>query len=92
MLPDRANKSDEEKLIRLLKYLKGTTDLGMILGGDENNELNLEAFADASYGIHADAKSHTGLYITLGRGPILWKRGASWEIVSREIVSRKISK
>ena len=73
VLPDRANKSDEEKLIRLLKYLKGTTDLGMVLGGDENNELNLEAFSDASYGIHADAKSHTGLYITLGRGPILWK-------------------
>ena len=43
VLPDRANKSDEEKLIRLLKYLKGTTDLGMVLGGDENNELNLEA-------------------------------------------------
>ena len=73
MLPDRANKSDEEKLIRLLKYLKGTTDLGMVLGGDENNELNLEAFSDASYGVHADAKSHTGLYITLGRGPTLWK-------------------
>ena len=33
----------------------------------------LQAYSDASYGIHADAKSHTGLYLTLGRGPILCK-------------------
>lgn len=73
VLPGKANKSDEEKMIRLLKYLNGTKDLGIMLGGDENNELNLQAYSDASYGIHADAKSHTGLYVTLGRGPIMWK-------------------
>ena len=73
VLPVRSNKSDEEKLIRLLKYLNGTTNLGIKLGGDENNELHLQAYSDASYGIHADAKSHTGLYLTLGRGPILCK-------------------
>ena len=69
----KANKSDEERLTRLLKYLNGAKELGLMLGGDENNELNLQAYSDASYGIHADAKSHTGLYLTLGRGPIMWK-------------------
>ena len=73
VLPGKANKSDEEKIMRLLKYLNGTRELGLMLGGDENNELNLQAYSDASYGIHADAKSHTGLYVTLGRGSILWK-------------------
>ena len=73
VLPGTANKSDEEKLTRLLKYLNGTRELGLMLGGDENNKLNLQAYSDASYGIHADAKSHTGLYLTLGRGPILCK-------------------
>ena len=68
-----ANKSDEEKLLRVLKYLKSTRELGIMLGGDENNELVMKSFADASYGLHDDAKSHTGLFMTLGRGPILWK-------------------
>ena len=37
--------------MRLLKYLNGTRHLGIVLGGDENNELNLQAYSDASYGI-----------------------------------------
>jgi len=31
------------------------------------------AYADASYGVHPDARSQTGLFITLGRGPLIWK-------------------
>jgi len=30
----------------------------------------IRAYIDASYGIHHDRKSHAGLYLTLGGGPI----------------------
>ena len=59
--------------MRVLKYLNGARELGLMLGGDENNEFNFEAYSDAPYGIHANAKSHSGLYLTFGRGPTLWK-------------------
>ena len=70
---DRANVEDWNKLKRLISYLKGTTEIGIILGGDETGTIELKGYADASYGVHQDAKSHTGLFITLGRGPILVK-------------------
>ena len=44
-----------------------------MLGGDSNGILRLRAYADASYGVHMDGKSHTGNVITLGRGPIFCK-------------------
>ena len=47
--------------------------MGIILGGDVNGKIKLTAFADASYGVHADGKSHTGIYISLGLGPLMWK-------------------
>ena len=31
------NKSDEERLVRVLKYLNGARELGLMLGGNENN-------------------------------------------------------
>ena len=33
-------------------------------------DMRLRAFIDASYGVHADGKSHTGGVMTLGRGGI----------------------
>jgi hypothetical protein len=30
-------------------------------------------FADSSFGVHPDAKSHTGIFLSLGIGPILCK-------------------
>ena len=44
-----------------------------MLGGDSDGVLRLRAYADASYGVHIDGKSHTGNVITLGRGPIFSK-------------------
>ena len=38
-----------------------------------DSDINVLAFADASYGIHSDGKSHSGLVITLGEGPIFVK-------------------
>ena len=59
---------DMEKLNRVLKYLNGTKELVLYLSG--NNILNITAYIDASYGTHNDYKSHTGIFISIGRGPI----------------------
>jgi hypothetical protein len=42
-----------------------------MLGGDAKNRIRLYAFADASYGVHTNCRSHGGTYITYGRGPTL---------------------
>jgi len=64
---------DSTKLFRLLRYLNGTRELGMVLGADDDGNYHLSAYVDASFGVHVDGKSHTGMFITLGRGPILAK-------------------
>ena len=68
-----ANCNDRVKLIRVLKYLNGTLELGIRLGGNKNGEVELTSFADASYGVHPDARSQTGIFISIGRGPLIWK-------------------
>jgi len=64
---------DSSKLFRLIRYLNATRELGMVLGEDEDGNYHLSAYVDASFGVHVDGKSHTGMFITLGRGPILAK-------------------
>ena len=67
-----ATEQDGIKLTRVLRYLYGTQDLGVTLEAD-NQVYKLYGFIDASYGVHADAKSHTGAVVTMGKGPILAK-------------------
>jgi hypothetical protein len=62
---------DESKLTRVLKYLNGTQHLGICLTA--SSPIKVQAFIDASYGVHADGKSHSGLCITIGSGPIIAK-------------------
>jgi len=59
---------DWAKLIRILKYLNGTRDLGIRLNADK--DVAIYAYVDASYGVHQDMKSHTGGVISLGKGPV----------------------
>jgi hypothetical protein len=42
-----------------------------MLGGISNSRIGLYAYADASFGVHYDGKSHGGTFISYGRGPIL---------------------
>jgi histone deacetylase 1/2 len=65
------NESDWKKLVRLLKYLNGTSDVGLILKPGE--QIHLEADIDASYGVHSDGKSHSALHLAVGNGNILAK-------------------
>ena len=64
-------RSDMVALDRLLEYLVNTPDLGLVLGGAGG--VVLYATVDASYGTHADRKSHTGctLHIGVGSGAFL---------------------
>ncbi|KAL7572191.1 hypothetical protein ACA910_005538 [Epithemia clementina (nom. ined.)] len=62
---------DWEKLRRLLRYLKGTRKLTLTLGVDQF--LTLQTWVDASYAVHADAKSHTGGATSFGRGAFCCK-------------------
>ena len=56
-----------------MQHLNGTVELGILLGANAKGKIDLMAYADASYGVHPDARSQTGLFITLGRGPLIWK-------------------
>jgi hypothetical protein len=59
---------DQRKLDRILNYLWSTKEKKMLLkkGGD----VNIEVFIDASYGIHADGSSRTGMSIMMGGASI----------------------
>ena len=65
---------DQNKLYRVLRYLKGTHELGIVLGvGTDKSDFRVICFADASHGVHANGKSHSGIIISHGRGPVLAK-------------------
>ena len=70
-----ATEQDLRKLMKTLRYLNGTTDIGLQLGGDEQGFISVQIFADAAYGVHFDAKSHWGVTVTLGRGVVLGHSG-----------------
>jgi histone deacetylase 1/2 len=59
---------DQAKLHRVLKYLNGCSQLGIVLR--PGSYVSLTAHIDASYGVHSDGKSHSGISIALGDGPI----------------------
>ena len=60
-----------QRLLRIYRYLNGTLNHGLRLSP---KDYRVFAFADASYAIHPDSRSHGGLHINLGPGtscPIL---------------------
>lgn len=71
---------DAAKLNRVLRYLNATKEYGMVLQADK--DIQVLVYADASYGVHADGKSHSGVNITLGRGAV-FVRSAKQKIVSK---------
>jgi hypothetical protein len=69
----KATVQDQGKLIRVLKYLHGSMYIALRLSGDAGGYVSVQVYADASYGTWHNAKSHTGIAITLGRGAIIAK-------------------
>jgi hypothetical protein len=62
---------DQDKLKRLLAYIKGTLHLEYTIGADCLS--TLRAWVDASYAVHPDMKSHTGGVMSFGLGGLVCK-------------------
>jgi hypothetical protein len=62
------DEDDYKKLTRVMRYLRSTINMPLTL---ESNNINIvKWWADASYAVHPDMKSHTGGAMSLGRGVI----------------------
>ena len=63
---------DLQKLDRLLGYILATRDRGIVLRiGDT---ISVNGYIDASYGVHRDARSHTGAVIVVGESGPIWSK------------------
>lgn len=60
----RPSEEDERKLIRVLNYLNCHPDLVMRFSGCPGSFIR--AYVDASYAVHIDGKSHSGVVVTVG--------------------------
>ena len=60
------NQGDWKKLGRLVRYVRDTIHIPLVLGWDGSG--NLVWSIDASFAVHMDMKSHTGYCLTMGRG------------------------
>ena len=59
-----ATEKDTQHVLRIVRYLENTKDVGMIL---HYKDLSLTIHCDASHLVHKQAgKGHTGFYVTLG--------------------------
>ena len=59
---------DYKKLTRVMRYLRATIGMPLTLEADGSNVYKW--WADASYGVHPDMRSHTGGVLSLGRGAV----------------------
>ena len=64
---------DFAKMERVLKYLNGTRDFGICIEPDKDGMMSMHVYVDASFAVHADFKSHTGIVITFGGGGIYFR-------------------
>jgi hypothetical protein len=64
----KPTEEDERKLERLIRYVRNTKALGIVL--EPGDVISIIAYIDAAYGVHADYRSHTGAVIGIGLGPI----------------------
>jgi hypothetical protein len=62
---------DKSKLDRVLRYLNVTGDLAMVIRG--SGGLMINAFIDASFGVHGDGKGHTGSVVKIGDATVMTK-------------------
>ena len=60
------DKDDWKKLNRVTKYIRYTIGLPLILGIDDTNTLCW--YVDATFGVHPDMNSHTGMTTNMGQG------------------------
>ena len=59
---------DLKKLNHVLRYLKSTCDLQLIL--ECNDITQVTCYVDAAHYVHSDGKGHSGVILTMGKGAI----------------------
>jgi hypothetical protein len=62
------DEDDYKKLTRVMRYVQGTIELVLTLSADGSGAIRW--WVDASYGVHADMKGHTGGTMSMGKGSI----------------------
>ena len=78
----KCNRDDMNKLHRVLSYINGSPERGIILRiGD--GPMSVRAYIDAAYGVHADSKSHTGCSVIVGESGASYNRSAKQKIVTK---------
>ena len=66
----RCTEDDEEKLERLVRYIRHSQRRGIVLAPG-NMGIMVRMFVDAAYGVHQDRTSHTGSCVVIGdRGAV----------------------
>jgi hypothetical protein len=69
---EKSNSSVKDLCKRVLRYLSGTKDKRLVLGGKQ--ELNVTAYVDADHGMDPNTRrSITGYCIYLGKSLVSWK-------------------
>ena len=77
------NTNDWSKLDRMLKYISNNIGKGIVLkSSGEGKFITVTGYIDASFGCHADGKSHSGVVVTLGTGPV-YVRSVKQRIVTK---------
>jgi hypothetical protein len=59
---------DYKKLARVMKYLRGSIDLPLMLEADHTQVIKW--WADGSFAVHPDMRSHTGGAMSMGKGAV----------------------
>ena len=83
---------DRDKLMRVFKYINKTRDYYLYLSP---TSLEPYCMADASYACHPDARSHTGVIVTLGQsaanqGCTLLAKSCKQKLVSRSTTEAEL--
>jgi hypothetical protein len=69
--------NDQMKLERVLRYLNASKELD--IGFSSGGVFGVVAYVDASYGVHPDYRSHTGLVLKVG-GAIIFVKSSKQKI------------
>jgi len=59
---------DWKKLSQCIRYLQGSRELSLMLEADKG--FNIKWWVNASFAVHSDMRSHTGMTMTLGKGSL----------------------
>ena len=63
------DEDDYKKLTRLIRYLRHTLFICLVLGKDDTGVVRW--WIDASYAVHPDMRGHTGATMSMGNGSVL---------------------